>query len=218
MGQAKSRASEIAVLKAEQPEILRDALRMGEPHQCFYNSMKAVFACPERLQYVEGFVISEYECRSIHFIDHGWVVDKVTGQRHELTLGRNTADDKYVGKEFEKDDLTDPFEHPIESPEWWEPQLSLQQQYDMLKAAGYDIELWTRHWNDATKEVDEWGDVVDTTTIDLKARCVNYDLAEACGEGWEYEWCLKEAEALDATIVTNVTIVAEATMAPMAVN
>ena len=76
MGQAKRRASEIAVLKAEQPEILRDALRMGEPHQCFYNSMKAVFACPERLKYVEGFVINECECCGTCFIHHGWVVNK----------------------------------------------------------------------------------------------------------------------------------------------
>jgi hypothetical protein len=143
--------------------------------------------------------------------------EQVTGKRHELTIRRNPADDKYVGKEFEKDDLTDPFEHPIESPEWWEPQLSLQEQYDMLTAAGYDIELRTERWNDATKEADDW-DSADMATVDLNDRWANYALEETRGEGWGYQWCLKEAEAIDATIVTNATIVAEATMAPMAVN
>jgi len=194
----------------KQEQALRSALRMGEPNRCFKNSMTAVFACPERLRYVEGFVIHECECgcRS-PFIHHAWVVDNVTGQRHEVTP-HHENNDKYVGKEFEKDKLINPFVVEddgtpvlIESPDWWEPQLSLQEQLDILTAAGYDVELRTKRWNEAARETDDWGDVLDISAIDLSDRCAGYALEEECGDGWEYEWWLKDAH----------TMVAEAMMA-----
>jgi hypothetical protein len=188
----------------KQEQALKIALKLGELNGCFKNSTKAVFACPDRLKYVEGFVVGTCSCCGgyTYLTHHAWVVDKVTGKRHELTIRNPDPDDKYIGKEFERDELTDPFDCPIEHFELWCPQLMLQEQLDMLQAAGYDVELQTDHWNEAAREVDDCGDVVDMSTIDLTDRFADYALEDKRGEGWRYSWRLKEAQTMVAEAVT----------------
>jgi hypothetical protein len=212
MGQAKRRASEIAVLKAEQPEILWDALRLGAPNKCFYNSMKAVWKLPQRLKYVEGFEIAESEhegVRYARFNHHARVLDTVTGVIHEVTPRHE--DCKYVYKEYWRHELTafeGLFEDLIESPEEWEPQLSLQEQYDMLKAAGYDIELRQVHniYDKVTYDTIEYDERSCPLTDENRSRKSSFDCTVEQLEGetweqfyqratyWEHEWRLKEAE------------------------
>lgn len=77
-------------------------LAMGEPNRCFYNATCALWAHPNRLVYVEGFYINEY-----HFTHHAWVLDKLTGTRHELSFQDRDPHDVYIGKEFTQDEMID---------------------------------------------------------------------------------------------------------------
>lgn len=109
-------------------------LPMGEPGMCFQNSIALVLANPKRLLYVQGFYICE-DGNGTQFINHAWVKDMVTGERHEVTIRDVEPDARYVGKEFAADELWVP------SPGLFIQQLTLEQEEAMLTAAGYKVAL-----------------------------------------------------------------------------
>jgi hypothetical protein len=103
----RERLARKAAYQAERPLVLP----MGEPHNCFMNSIMAVVKYPARLKYCEGFYIlpiPEVDKDYVVFQHHAWVVDKVTGQRHELTIRQLVPDCKYVGKVFDLSDHPKP--------------------------------------------------------------------------------------------------------------
>jgi hypothetical protein len=97
---------------AENQAIEPLTLAMGEPNRCFYNAARAVWAHPDRLVYVEGFYMNEY-----HLTHHAWVLDKLTGTRHELSFG-DDPNDVYIGKEFTKDEMLDSCDALFDGPEY----------------------------------------------------------------------------------------------------
>jgi hypothetical protein len=164
-------------------------LPKGRPHCCFENAMTLVLANPKRLTYVEGFYIYG-SILGVTFIHHGWVVNKLTGTRHEVTMGDVHPDAVYIGKAF------------TANPDRW-PLLTMQQQYDLLTAAGYDVVLFAERW--VNQETPEFGcDAcveVDMNAIDMTLNAEeagfelmeegHLDLMEGQGErgvDWHYEW------------------------------
>lgn len=182
-------------------------LPLGEPYRCCHNSMCAVWRHSDRLRYVEGFVTNGCDYRFIH---HSWVVDIRTGMRRELTFRDQDPNAVYIGKEFTKADLKDRNGEPLDSPENYCEQLTLQDQYDLLTTAGYSIVLMACFEDDKCNEV-TW-DSVDMDSIDLTDPYINFKLnAEKgfdlrSGDGWEwtYRWMdkriadLPEYQALEA--------------------
>ena len=82
-------------------------------------------------------------------------------------------------------------------------QSTLRQQYDMLTAAGYDVQLW------AGPDCEDWVEV-DIGTIDMTMNSAEaeYTLTEERGEGWQYHWRSRktptgtpETQAMDAATV-----------------
>jgi hypothetical protein len=180
---------------------LKKALVMGLPQECFKNAMTAVLKFPERLLYVEGFIIPK-DCTTepgYTFIHHAWVKDKITGERHELTPSvEDPENEVYIGKEFTRDQLQ-VFEEPIEHPDERSVQLTKADELELLTVAGYDVELWAVY--------KDW-ELIDPTTIDMSlvSDCADYELQEAKGTGhepsdltleggyqnWHYEWSIRE--------------------------
>jgi hypothetical protein len=190
---------------------LKKALVMGKPNSCFENATRAVLKFPERLLYVEGFVLSADKDSFTH---HAWVKDKLTGGRHEITPSINEADHVYIGKEFTKDEmvifrgqaeLEEPM-HPDNFNLTWAypgdtfPQLTKADELELLTGAGYDLELLAvlNDW----KEVE----VVNPANIDMSHIGADYELQVAKGtedepaewtreggqQNWHYEWRIKE--------------------------
>jgi hypothetical protein len=157
-------------------------LPMGEPNRCFYNATRAVWTHPDRLVYVEGFYINEY-----HLTHHAWVLDKLTGTRHELSFGDDPRH-VYIGKEFTKDEMIDLSDELLEGPENWINLLTLQEQFEILTQAGYDVELAQYRCVEETEWLVEYGDVVDPSSIDMTLGGGDYD------EGWGYGWRRRNAE------------------------
>jgi hypothetical protein len=153
-------------------------LAMGEPNRCFYNATRAVWAHPDRLVYVEGFYINEY-----HLTHHAWVLDKLTGTRHELSFQHpDPHHDVYVGKEFTQDEMIDRNEELFDGPENWMDLLTLQEQFEILTQAGYDVELTKCRCVAETGWLAEYGDIVELSSIDL---ALGGGTSE---DGWEYRW------------------------------
>ena len=153
-------------------------LPMGEPNRCFYNATCAVWAHPDRLVYVEGFYINEF-----HITHHAWVLDKLTGTRHELSFQhRDPHLDVYIGKEFTQDEMIDLNEELFDGPENWMNLLTLQEQFEMLTQAGYDVELTEYRCVAETEWLVEYGDVVDPSSIDMTLGGGPND------DGWDYGW------------------------------
>jgi hypothetical protein len=170
-------------------------LAMGKPNCCFENSTHAVWAHPDRLRFVEGFYIhNDFLCH------HAWVIDKLTGTRHELTIRNQDPDAVYIGKEFTRAELKDPYGDLIEHPKLWAPQLTLQDQFAMLTAAGYDVELGTHLWDHEKNEMVDFGPIVDMSKVDTYEPDSFNDLNLEMGidldgeetQQWEYEWRIKE--------------------------
>jgi hypothetical protein len=69
-------------------------LAMGAPNRCFYNATSAVWT------------------------HHAWVLDKLTGTRHELSF-REDPRDVYIGKEFTKDEMIDRSDELLDGHESW---------------------------------------------------------------------------------------------------
>lgn len=149
-------------------------LAMGEPNRCFYNATRAVWAHPDRLVYVEGFYINEY-----HLTPHAWVLDKLTITRHELSFRDQDPNAVYIGQAFTKFEMEDTYD--VWEPDEWKNLLTLQQQFEMLTAAGYDVELTLQRGVAETDWLVEYGDIVDPSGVDL---------TEGGGleDGWEYSW------------------------------
>ena len=130
-------------LQRQRKLLIELGLEMGQPNHCFANATACVWLRPDRLKYVEGFVIHRCGCcQDMNFIHHAWVVDKLTGTRLEITITNPVFDAVYLGREFTRDELT-AFDEPMERSEDWESQLTLQMQFDMLVGAGHDVELCT---------------------------------------------------------------------------
>jgi hypothetical protein len=153
-------------------------LPMGEPNRCFYNATRAVWAHPDRLVYVEGFYINEY-----HLTHHAWVLDKLTGTRHELSFQHHDSHyDVYIGKEFTQDEMIDRTDELLDGPENWMNLLTLQEQFELLTQAGYDVELIEYRCVEETEWLAEYADIIDLRSIDMTSSCVPDN------DGWDCEW------------------------------
>jgi hypothetical protein len=124
-------------------------LPMGRPNGCFENAITAVFEYPQRLVYVEGFIIDPNDPNDLqgrHYktyepIHHAWCVDKITGKRHEITIEDPAGSLIYIGKEFTLDEVHGcDSDQPIECPDDWTPQLTMAEQSELLTGAGYEYE------------------------------------------------------------------------------
>jgi hypothetical protein len=150
-------------------------LAMGEPNRCLYNATRAVWAHPDRLVYVEGFYVNEY-----HLTQHAWVLDKLTGTRHELSFQHH---DVYVGKEFTQDEMIDRNEELFDGgPRELDGSADLQGQFEILTQAGYDVELARYRCVEETEWLVEYGDIVDPSSTDMTLGGGDDD------EGWGYGW------------------------------
>ena len=218
--QARSTVAALTLPKLTLPKLI---LPKGEPQRCFYNSMCAVWKHPDRLVYVEGFVIDRFDNDNAHFNHHAWVKDRVTGTQHELTIrDKGTPDfSTYTGIEFTKEQLLDPWEDPLESPAYWTPQLTIGQQQRLLQDAGYDVVLWKIHdefecemcsherWDDCPAfSIAGWGEPLpfdpDTRNEDLHNTLneVEYDKGNFEHPLWTYTWRTKESLREDAPNAT----------------
>lgn len=125
---------------------------------------------------VEGFHIDEY-----HLTHHAWVVEKLTGTRHELSF-RDHPNCVYIGKEFTQDEMIDRSDELLDGPESWMNMLALQEQFEILTQAGYDVELTKCRRVAETEWLVEYGDIVDPSSIDM---ILGGGLSEG---GWEVGW------------------------------
>jgi hypothetical protein len=185
MSRASRERDRIAKRDAKKNEEL--VLPMGRPNNCYENAMAAVIANPKRLLYVEGFYITE----GSNFIHHGWVKDRATGKRHEVTISDADPDAVYIGKEFKRDELYSPFEgSTIESADEWAHQLTIQDEYDMLSGAGYDVSLSRKLLpEDGTPEV--YNVPLDSIDMSLNEEALSYKFKLPSMNGWELQWELK---------------------------
>jgi hypothetical protein len=87
----------------------------------------------------------------------------------------------YIGKEFTKDEMIDArTDELLDGPESWMNMLTLQEQFEMLTQAGYDVELTRCRCVSETRWLMEYADIVDPSSIDLT-------LGGGLGEdGWDY--------------------------------
>ena len=97
----------------------------------------------------------------------GAKLDKLTGTRHELSFQDRDPHDVYIGKEFTKDVMIDRSDELLDGPENWMNLLTLQEQFEMLTQAGYDVELTEYRCVAETEWLVEYGDIVDPSSIDL---------------------------------------------------
>jgi hypothetical protein len=195
-----------AALVARQARLDELGVKMGRVGGCFGNAMACVIQRPDRLVYVEGFYIHGCKCcNDMTFIHHGWIKDTVTSEQHEVTIRDVDADAVYVGKEFTRDELYSPYEDArIESADMWTQQLTVQQEHDMLVAAGYDVKLTRELFtNYKTKKFDvtDWADVpLDSIDMTLNSADASYVFEakypsghdDGCN-GWRLIWRLREA-------------------------
>jgi hypothetical protein len=88
----------------------------------------------------------------------------------------------YIGKEFTKDEMIDRNEELFDGPENWMDLLTLQEQFEILTQAGYDVELTRCRCVAETGWLMEYGDIVDPSSIDLTLGGGHDD------EDWGYRW------------------------------
>jgi hypothetical protein len=101
------------------------------------------------LSYDEGFLVNKNQ-----FTHHAWVLNRISGTHHELTLRDLDPDARYLGQAFAKDELR-VFGKPMSEPDGWARQLNLKSQFALLTGSGYDGELSRYLWSDENDEVAE---------------------------------------------------------------
>lgn len=177
-------------------------LPMGEPCRCFENATRAVLKHPNRLLYVEGFILAPAH-RLLdggwYPIYHAWIKDKLTGKCHEITPNIEDPESLvYIGKEFTSD--------MVPKVDQWRSQLTMADQLELLTGVvGYEIELH------AVLNLWEECEVIDPATIDMSvlSEIADYRLTEAKGtedepwdftpetgqQNWHYVWIIRQGGA-----------------------
>jgi hypothetical protein len=75
----------------------------------------------------------------------------------------------------------------FDGPENWMDLLTLQEQFDMLTQAGYDVELAQYRCVEETEWLMEYGNIIDPRSIDMTLSYVHGD------EGWDCGWRRRNA-------------------------
>src|ERR1700726_2315185 len=95
--------------------------------------------------------------------------------------------DVYIGNEFTQDEMIDRNEELFDGPENWMDLLTLQEQFEILTHAGYDVELAQYRCVEETEWLVEYGDIIDPRSIDMTLSYVHDD------EGWDCGWRRRNA-------------------------
>jgi hypothetical protein len=86
--------------------------------------------------------------------------------------------DVYIGMEFTKDEMLD----RCDGLEYWMNLLTLQEQFEILTQAGYDVELAQYRCVEETEWQVEYGEIIDLRSIDMTLSYVHDD------KGWDCGW------------------------------
>jgi hypothetical protein len=90
-------------------------------------------------------------------------------------------------KEFTKDEMIDRNDELLDGPEKWMNRLTLQEQFEILTQAGYDVELAQYRCAQETEWLVEYGDIIDLSSIDMTFSYIPDN------EGWDCGWRRRNA-------------------------